>query len=258
MYKKWFVFVSVLLLLSFVGAASGEMIAHWQFNGTSGQEIVTDADIVNGYVAYKFKDATYGTNAATDVFYGLPNPTYDSGGTSADFLNDPADNDPGVGFVVPDTGADTPLDLSTLGAFTIEAFIYPYTARQSVIVRKGQNPTQYWIDMGNDGAIRFCINDATHRANAGAVAANEWHHVAAVFDETDFAAPMKIYINGELKATAEFRERPLDSTRGLGIGCIVRDNNKPPGNSGQFFNGRIDEVRFSAAALSANQFLLSR
>ena len=49
MYKKWFVFVSVLSLLGFVGAASGETITHWQFNGTSGQEIVTDADIVGGY-----------------------------------------------------------------------------------------------------------------------------------------------------------------------------------------------------------------
>jgi hypothetical protein len=68
---------------------------------------------------------------------------------------------------------------------------------------------------------------------------------------------MKIYVNGELKGAADFRDRPGDSPRALGIGCIIRDNNHPPGNSGQFFNGRIDEVRLSAAALSVDQFLLN-
>ncbi|MHC4678961.1 MAG: LamG domain-containing protein, partial [Planctomycetota bacterium] len=200
-------------------------------------------------------------NAATDVFYGPPNPTYDTGGTSAEFMNDPGDNDPGVGLVIPDTGVDTLLDLSTLGAFTIETFIRPHTIGQSVIVRKyGGSPGQYYIDLKPDGDVHFSINaDGNHAAaGSGAVVANEWYHVAAVFNETDLAAPMKIFINGELKGTAGFRTRPGDSPRGLGIGCIIRDNNNPPGNSGQFFNGRIDEVRFSAAALSIEEFLLNR
>jgi hypothetical protein len=235
-------------------------IAHWQFNGTAGQEIVTDTDLQSGYVAHKFYDASYGANAATDVFYGPANPTYDTGGTSAEFVNDPGDNDPGVGLVILDAGVDTPLDLSTLGAFTIEAFIHPYTLRQSVIVRKYGGDGRYYIDLRSDGDVQFAINADGNAAAAGvgAVTENEWYHVAAVFDETDLAAPMKIYIDGELKGTADFRDRPLDSTRGLGIGSIIRDNNNPPGNSGQFFNGRIDEVRFSAAALSVDQFLLNR
>jgi len=234
-------------------------IAHWQFDGTLGQPIETDTDVEGGYVAYKFFDSAFGTNAAVDVLYGPPNPMYDTDGTSADFLNDPTGNDPGVGIVVPDEGADTPLDLSTFGAFTIEAFIHPYTLRQNVIVRKyGGSPGQYYIDMTATGNVRFSINADGNNAAAGdgAIAAGQWYHVAAVFDETDPAAPMKIYINGELKGTASFRDRPGDSPRGLGIGCIIRDNNNPPGNSGQFFNGRIDEVRFSAAALLPDQFLL--
>ncbi|UCC96945.1 MAG: hypothetical protein JSW66_14005 [Phycisphaerales bacterium] len=247
-----------------LGRAPAELvstIAHWRFNGTVGQEILTDTDIDGGYVVHKFYDASYGANAATDVFYGPPNPTYDTGGTSAEFMNDPGDNDPGVGLVIPDTGVDTLLDLSTLGAFTIETFIRPHTIGQSVIVRKyGGSPGQYYIDVKPDGDIHFSINaDGNHAAaGSGAVVANEWYHVAAVFSETDLAAPMKIFINGELKGTAGFRTRPGDSPRGLGIGCIIRDNNNPPGNSGQFFNGRIDEVRFSAAALSIEEFLLNQ
>jgi hypothetical protein len=261
MCKKTFILVVVSLLLCSVGVARGGTIAHWQLNGTVGEKIVSDTDIENGYVAFKFYDATYGANAATDVFYGPANPTYDTGGTSAEFMNDPGDNDPGVGLFVPDTGTNTPLDLSTFGAFTIEAFICPYTLRQSVIVRKyGGSPGQYYVDLRSDGDVQFSINSDGNAAaaGAGAVTENEWYHVAAVFDETDLEAAMKIYINGELKGTAAFADRPGDSPRGLGIGSIIRDNNNPPGNSGQFFHGRIDEVRFSGAALSVDEFLLSR
>jgi hypothetical protein len=155
---------------------------------------------------------------------------YGADGTSADFVNDPADNDPGAGIVVPDEGENTPLDLSTFGAFTIEAFIHPYTLRQNVIVRKyGGSPGQYYIDMTAAGNVRFSINADGNNTAAGdgAVTANEWYHVAAVFDETDLAAPMKIYVNGELKGAADFRDRPGDSPRALGIGCIIRDNGRP-------------------------------
>jgi hypothetical protein len=235
-------------------------IAHWTFDGVPGEPIVTATDVAGGYVAHKFFDAAFGSNAAVDVSYGPTNPMYNESGTSADLVNDPTGNDPGAAIVVPDEGVDTPLDLSTFGAFTIEAFIYPYTIRQSVVVRKyGGGPGQYYLDLRPTGDVQFSINSDGNAAAAGAdaVVAEEWHHVAAVFDEGDLAAPMRLYINGELKGTAGFRDRPGDSPRGLGIGAIIRDNNNPPGNSGQFFNGRIDEVRFSAGALAVDEFLLN-
>jgi S-formylglutathione hydrolase FrmB len=49
-----------------------------------------------------------------------------------------------------------------------------------------------------------------------------------------------------------------DSTHSLGIGSIVRDNANPPTDSGQFFFGRIDEIRISNAALPPSQFLLNQ
>ncbi len=263
MCKKHLVLISILSLLGSAGLGQGQTIAHWKFDGVIGEKIVTDTDVESGYVATKFYDATYGANAAKDVFYGLGNSVYDSSGSSADFQNDPggiAFNDPGVGMFVSDTGANTPLDLSTFGAFTIEAFIHPYTLRQSVIVRKyGGAPGQYYIDLRDNGDTQFSINADTNAAaaGAGAIKANEWNHIAAVFDETDGAAPMKMYVNGELKGQATYRDRPGDTPRALGIGCIIRDNLNPPGNSGQFFNGRIDEVRISAAALSVDDFLLN-
>lgn len=261
MYKRKFVFIIGSLLLGFMSAAKGGTIAHWQFDGALGEKIVDDTDIENGYVATKFYDATFGANTATDVFYGPSNPFYGAGGTSAEFMNDPGDNDPGVGIYVPDTGTNTALDMSTFGAFTVEAFIQPSTVRQSVIVRKWGGDGRWYIDMSGSGEVRFNINSdaVANRANAGAgaVSAGEWYHVAAVFDETDPTEPMKIYVNGELKGTSTYNTRPADTLWGLGIGCIVRDNVSPPGNSGQFFHGLIDEVRLSDEALSVDDFLLN-
>lgn len=234
-------------------------IAHWQFHGEPGDILESDIDVAGDHVARKFYDATYGANAATDIFYGPSNPGYGQDGSSAEFVNDPTSNDPGVGLFVPDAGVDTPLDLSTLGAFTIEAFIHPYAVRQSVIVRKWGGSGRWYIDLSSAGAVNFAINADGNSAasSAGAISENEWHHIAAVFDETDLLAPMRIYVNGELKGTNAYRGRPVDSTNSLGIGCITRDNLDPPGNSGQFFHGRIDQLRISAAALSVEEFLLN-
>ncbi|MHC4508892.1 MAG: LamG-like jellyroll fold domain-containing protein [Planctomycetota bacterium] len=258
MCKKWCVMSLVLLILGFAELARGQTIAHWQFNGPLGQPIESDIDIAGGYVAHKFYDSTYGANAATDVFYGLPNPSYDSGGTSVDLMNDPVSLDPGVGFFVPDTGVDTPLDLSTIRAFTIEAFIYPYAVGNRRIVSK--EPQGYFIITRPDGGVWFSVNrwQDSAAAEAGTVIANEWYHIAGVFDEMDPAAPKKLFVNGELKGTSPVGDRGSDTPRSLSIGALVRDNLSPPGNSDRFFHGRIDEVRISAGALAVEEFLLYR
>jgi len=259
MYKKLILLTSfVVVLAGMLGSVRGDTLFHWTFDGgVVGDEFVSDTDIVSGAVATKFDDSE-GPDPMYDVKYGEGNIWYNSGGTSADFQNDPATNNPGVGLRVPDTGVDTPLDLSTLGQFTIEAFIYPYTLRQSVIVRKWKGNGRYCFYLRDDGDLKFAINSDDHAAGAGAgtIQADTWYHVAAVFNENDTAAPMKIYVDGELKGTAAFSERVIDSTAAFGIGCIIRDNDDPPSSSGQFFDGRIDEVRISDEALDPGQFLL--
>ncbi|MHC4538420.1 MAG: hypothetical protein ACYS74_01400, partial [Planctomycetota bacterium] len=62
MCKKWCVMSLVLSVLGFAELARGQMIAHWQFNGTLGEPIESDIDIAGGYVAHKFYDATYDPN----------------------------------------------------------------------------------------------------------------------------------------------------------------------------------------------------
>ena len=90
-----------------------------------------------------------------------------------------------------------------------------------------------------------------------------WYHVALVWD----GSAVKFYVNGvqsqqlgpnSLESGPEipFTGPIGDSDRGLGIGCIVRGNSIPPSSSGQFFHGRIDEVRISDEALDPSEFLL--
>jgi len=258
MSKKIVLVFSVILVLGLGATVQASTLFHWTFDGgTVGNELISDTDIAGGLVVTKFRDAG-DPDPIYDVNYGEGNLIYNSGGTSADFHNDPTTGDPGVGLFVNDYGSDTAMDLSTLGKFTIEAFIYPYTNRQSVIVRKYKGDGQYYLDLRDSGDVQFSINADENFAAAGAdaVKENEWAHVAAVFDETDTEDPMKIYVNGILMGTGGDGARVGDSSTSLGIGAIVRDDQDPPGNSGQFFNGRIDEVRISDKALSPSEFLL--
>ena len=66
---------------------------------------------------------------------------------------------------------------------------------------------------------------------------------------------MKIYLNGVLENAGHYNQRPSDSTRGLGVGCIVRDNSIPPVDSGQFFDGMIDDIKVYNYALSEDEVI---
>jgi len=256
MFRRELILVCVVLLAA-VGFARAETLFQWSLDGTVGQSLISDTDLVGGVTMSMYTDSSaLGTET---VAYGEPNPWYNTTGTSADFQNNPADNDPGAGLYAPDTGEDTPMDLSTLDSFTIEAFIYPRTLRQSVIVRKWGGDGRYYLEVRDDGESRFVINDDANYVGTGigTLQVNTWYHVAGVFDASDPIAPMKIYLNGELMGTAIHSDMVIDTDRSLAIGSITRDNLVPPGDSGQFFDGLIDEVRLSSGALDPSDFLIS-
>ena len=106
-----FVLSFVLVVCLSVSTQAGTLF-HWTFDGgVVGGPIVSDTDIASGAIAYAFIDDD-GVGDANGLFYGEGNPTYNSGGTSADFQNEPGENDAGYGLAVLDTGVDCPLDLS--------------------------------------------------------------------------------------------------------------------------------------------------
>ncbi|MHC4645324.1 MAG: SUMF1/EgtB/PvdO family nonheme iron enzyme, partial [Planctomycetota bacterium] len=263
-----------LLLCAIVAFALSDslnagVLFHWRFDGPFGQEFFDDADVVGGVGATKFSDSGLSPGSPYDVKYGQSNPWYNVSGTSADFLNDPLDNDPGVGLFAADQGANGPLDLSTLGAVTIEAFVRPYGLRQSVIIRKYSGigyDGVYYIDTRSEGkfAVRLAgngedIGDSGAVCNDLTYEANEWYHVALVWNGT----AIKFYVDGvqsqDMSGSPQvpFSGPIGDCDRALGIGCIVRgqmtDPNDPP-STGQFFHGRIDEVRISDEVLYPSEF----
>jgi len=267
--KRLVAFLTCLLLLSFHLHAEAATLFQWSFDGPPGSTLSSSADSVAGcLVVTKFNDATLSAGATNTIQYGPPNPWYNTNGTSADFLNTAGVNDPGVGLFVNDTGMNSPLDISTLTNLTIEAFVYPYDIRQAVIIRKYGGTGVYYIDIRSDGNFGFRLKSASQdltdqlECNDLPYTTNQWYHVAMVWN----GSAVTFYVNGVQShdlgsnhlAAIPFSGPIADSTYSLGIGTIVRDNANPPANSGQFFFGRIDEIRISDTALSPSQFLLNQ
>jgi len=255
------------VIMALVGWSRAETLFHWRFDGTVGQELSGDTDTVGAVTVNKFEDAGLPGSSSCDVTYGIANPSYNTAGASADFFNEFGNNDPGVGLFALDGGVDTALDLSGLSQCTIEAFVRPIEARQSVIIRKYNTDGAYYIDTRpeNKFAVRLAgngqdIGDSGGICNDLTYENDNWYHVALVWN----GSVIKFYVNGQQShdlGTSSLSELPFtgpigDTDRALGIGCIVRDNIDPPANSGQFFLGSIDEVRISDTALAPAEFLL--
>ncbi|MHC4529645.1 MAG: LamG-like jellyroll fold domain-containing protein, partial [Planctomycetota bacterium] len=195
--------VFLVLFLTLAGAARADTLFHWTFDGgTPGEAIESDTDIASGEVAYAFVDED-GVGDANGLFYAAGNPFFNTAETCADFQNDPATNNAGYGLAVLDGGVDSPVDLSTLSACTIEAFCQPYALRQCIIIRKNNSPSGggiYFIDTrpGGQFAVRLAgpngdIGDDDGVCNDLTYQADEWYHVALIWDGSD----VTFWVNGQ-------------------------------------------------------------
>ena len=148
MCRRLILLVCFVMAVGMVGSVRAATLFHWTMDGTPDANIVVDIDTVSDANAYAFINES-GVGQADGLFYGPSNPWYNTGGTSADFQNDPTTNNAGYGLAVLDTGIDCNVDLSTLSQLTIECFVYPYMTRQNIILRKNNSPGDggmYYID----------------------------------------------------------------------------------------------------------------
>ena len=155
-------------------------------------------------------------------------------------------------------------DLALTQSLTLEAYIDPLsinsisnspTDSEAIVFRgdsrNGYDPYKLGISHGDLG---FTITDASNDSASVSVpfdAVNQWTEVAGTLD--DATGVMDLYENGALVATTTTTIRPfatLDSSDdpGLGIGNVEAADN-------EYFDGYIDEVRISDAALLPSQFL---
>lgn len=80
---------------------------------------------------------------------------------------------------------------------------------------------------------------------------NTWVHVAGVLDGA--SGKMTLYLNGQAKASITTKSRPLGPLTGANPGIGIGDVES--GTFDEHYQGLIDEVRISSAALQPSQFL---
>jgi hypothetical protein len=143
------------------------------------------------------------------------------------------------------TIADAPtLDLTT--GMTLEAWIYPTRTSgvRDILIKEGSNTDIYNLYARNWRGlpeINAYVNGVNRTAEGPGLAANVWTHLAGTYD----GSMLRLYRNG-VEVARKAQSGPIATSSGvLRIG----------GNSlwGEFFKGRIDEVRIYNRALSLSE-----
>jgi len=154
----------------------------------------------------------------------------------------------GQRVTIPDNDA-----LKLTNSLSIEAWIYP-RANGFILFRgdyrPGLDPYALTIELTHE--LQFLVSNAGGEAmvlrSPGAVAMNQWLHVAATLDGATGDA--RLYVNGDLMAQTNTTVRPMRDLDagydpGVGIGGHAGNYNYFP------FNGVIDELAVYDRALSA-------
>lgn len=133
--------------------------------------------------------------------------------------------------------------LNLITGMTLEAWVYPTTTTgvRDILIKEGASSEIYNLYARNwQGLpeVNAAIGGANQTANGSALPANTWTHVAGTYD----GSVLRLFINGAQVDTTPIAGTIATSGGPLRIG----------GNSlwGEFFQGRIDEVRIYNRALS--------
>lgn len=197
------------------------VIAHYELDETSGA------------IAY---DSSLGANHAT--YTGAP--TLAVGGPNSTELGTAIELDGSTQYVT--SGKSL---LSGLNQFTIAGWIYfdSLTANRSFF---GQNDAIEFGVNGADGQIFLWTENGGSVYVSGALSSGRWIHVAAVGD----GSAISVYVNGTLVAMG-------GSSIGSGTYGSSSDSFKIGegvyGPSGDYLDGRVDDVRLYSRALCASE-----
>jgi sugar lactone lactonase YvrE len=138
------------------------------------------------------------------------------------------------------------VDLQLSGSFTIEAWVNPTTVKQGapIFFKEAESFYGYSLFFGafEEGHVEGFIADKsqnyTEVESPGKLAVNTWTHVSMTSDGTTF----RLYVNGSQVDTGSAKAA-AESNGPLLIGCAK--------NFGEYFNGKIDNIRIYPRALSA-------
>jgi hypothetical protein len=255
---------SLVLLMTFCISAKASVLAYWEFNdsqaGTktiAGQRIVDSSG--NGRDLYAIGDAT-----SVPVFK-MGNPLYGNG--SAIYLSSGADElwfDAGHLFNDGGMPAGSSIDFAANESFTLEAMVrIPASTSATTICcilqkygTNGTSPSIYFR-FESSTSISFSITDTGSISktctikNLSNCYDGNWHHVAAIRDYG--YATMSIYLDYvKVGSVTEpmFSGNFTDPTSRWYIGSMG-----PTTNTSREFNGALDYIRISNAALASGDFV---
>ncbi len=210
--------------------------------GTSNAQTFTISNVSSGLIAAYSFNAGSGTVAADASGNGnggtIAGATWTTAGRFGNALSFN-----GTSNMVTVNGANS-LDFTT--RMTLQAWVYPTVAPsgwRTVIAKEQSGNVLYYLDASSSSSNRpatgIFIGGAERQLFGGSrLTANTWTHLAATYD----SATQRLYVNGAQVASRAQTGAIATSASPLGIG----------GNSvwGEFFRGRIDEVRVYNRALS--------
>ncbi len=214
---------------------------------------------------YNFDDGT-GSSIVTDNTAGTNNGTLSSMDPATDWISSPVSCNsslqdpstlPGKALDFDGTNdiVETQFIMPTTSAFSIQAWIYPRATFYKRIVSNfdgvgsagsGEIVLDTYNATDNGRALRLTVQTGVI-STANVLTLNAWNHVSATFDN----GLMTIYVNGfdVGNITVGFT-----SVSTIGKKFILGEDNVI-GGSTEYFNGKMDEVRFWNKALTQTEIL---
>jgi hypothetical protein len=212
--------VSTTLLFTITAAPTG-LVAAYNFNQGSGTQLLDVSGMGNNGTITGAQWNAAGRNGSALQFNGTSNSVAVADANSLDLTN----------------------------GMTIEAWVYPTvqpTGWRTIVAKETAGAVVYYMHAGSDSSNRPATGGRFGNAEqvlygGTRLAANTWVHVAATYDGT----AQRLFINGVQVATRNQTGALGTSTGVLRIG----------GNSvyGEYFQGRIDDLRIYNRALTAQQ-----
>ena len=157
--------------------------------------------------------------------------------TTGKFGNGLSFNGTTARVTVPDSNS---LDLTT--GMTLEAWVYPTAGGNwRDVIYKGPDDIYYLEGSSTGGPPAVGGTFASPLAGASALPLNTWSHVAGTYDGTT----LRLYVNGVQVSSRPLATQIATSTGALSIGGDAL--------YGQYFAGRIDEIRIYNTALGGGR-----
>lgn len=142
-------------------------------------------------------------------------------------------------------------------SFAIEGWVYVNAFSHGFIFVRGNSQSgiyPYYLSIEAGGQLRFYLNSGSDSDQLETpLAQNQWHHVAAVLD--DSSGQMTLYVDGAYADGKTTMVRPFASFD-VGTQSAVGIGNHPLATVAAAFNGRIDELAVYSSALSASRIAL--